>query len=214
MHTLFHRCKRLLISFVLVFNLVSNGYSASCHYHLCFTPQNNCTAQIVQSITQARTSIYVQAYSFTSKPIVSALLVAKGRGVKVKVILDKSHLSHPEVGLRLAKSGIPVWIDRPSGIAHNKVMIIDKQTVITGSFNFSYAAQYKNRENVIFIKDKEAARDYLRNWRACKVKSFRLIDAQEKKKPAARRADHRLFNFFTLLGGGVVLLCVILNSTI
>ena len=50
------------------------------------------------------------------------------------------------------------------GIAHNKVMIIDNQKVITGSFNFTTAADTKNAENVLLIEDAQLAEQYLINW--------------------------------------------------
>jgi phosphatidylserine/phosphatidylglycerophosphate/cardiolipin synthase-like enzyme len=43
-------------------------------------------------------------------------------------------------------------------------MVIDKETVITGSFNFTRAAEEKNAENLIIIKSKELAGIYIENW--------------------------------------------------
>jgi phosphatidylserine/phosphatidylglycerophosphate/cardiolipin synthase-like enzyme len=64
--------------------------SASGGTTVCFTPGGNCTDLIVSAIVGARTSVLVQAYSFTSAPIAKALLDAHTRGVRVQVILDKS----------------------------------------------------------------------------------------------------------------------------
>jgi phosphatidylserine/phosphatidylglycerophosphate/cardiolipin synthase-like enzyme len=61
-------------------------------------------------------------------------------------------------------SGIPTQIDSRHAIAHNKVMIIDGETVIPGSFNFTKAAEEKNAENLLIIRDKALARRYLDNW--------------------------------------------------
>jgi hypothetical protein len=57
---------------------------------VCFTPGGNCTDAIVQALGDAKRTILVQAYSFTSSPIAKALLDAHTRGVQVQVILDKS----------------------------------------------------------------------------------------------------------------------------
>jgi len=51
------------------------------------------------------------------------------------------------------------------GIAHNKVMIIDRKKVITGSFNFTNAADNRNAENVLLIEDSELAATYIDNWK-------------------------------------------------
>jgi phosphatidylserine/phosphatidylglycerophosphate/cardiolipin synthase-like enzyme len=49
---------------------------------VCFTPGGNCTDAIVQALNDAKHTILVQAYSFTSAPIAKALLDAHKRGVQ------------------------------------------------------------------------------------------------------------------------------------
>jgi phosphatidylserine/phosphatidylglycerophosphate/cardiolipin synthase-like enzyme len=60
--------------------------------------------------------------------------------------------------------GIPTYINASHAIAHNKIMIIDKQTVITGSFNFTKAAEESNAENLLILSSKEVAKAYIDNW--------------------------------------------------
>ena len=107
----------------------------------------------------------MQAYSFTSAPIAKALLNAHKRGVKVLVILDKSNLTEKYTSADfLAHSGIPTKIDSAHAIAHNKVIIIDGEIVITGSFNFTRAAEERNAENLLVIRDKALTEKYIENW--------------------------------------------------
>src|SRR3990167_4774852 len=107
----------------------------------------------------------VFADNFTSRSIENALSSAKERGVKVQVILDKSILSNPGNAAEFfAKHHIPVWIDYHVGIAHNKEMILDEARVITGSVNFTRAAQMRNAENLLIIDDGNLAKKYLNNW--------------------------------------------------
>jgi phosphatidylserine/phosphatidylglycerophosphate/cardiolipin synthase-like enzyme len=61
--------------------------------------------------------------------------------------------------------GISTKTDAQHVIAHNKVMIIDGETVITGSFNLTKAAEEKNAENLLVILDKKLASLYTKNWR-------------------------------------------------
>ena len=130
-----------------------------------FSPHGGCQEAIVDVIANARRSILVQAYSFTSAPIAEALKRAHDQGVIVKVILDRSQKSTHYNGLTyLQHAGIPVRIDYRHAIAHNKVMIIDNDTVITGSFNFTKSAERNNAENVIIIKDFQLAQIYTDNW--------------------------------------------------
>jgi phosphatidylserine/phosphatidylglycerophosphate/cardiolipin synthase-like enzyme len=63
-----------------------------------------------------------------------------------------------------AYAGIPTFIDDKHGTAHNKIMVIDKGVVITGSFNFTKAAEEKNAENLLIVRSTELAQKYIENW--------------------------------------------------
>lgn len=137
-----------------------------------FGPRGGCVEAIINELGKAHTEILVQAYSFTSAPIAKALLAAKKRGVDVQVILDKSQRTQKYSSATFFKNvGIPVFIDSAHAIAHNKIIIIDKATVITGSFNFTKAAEEKNAENLLIISSKDMAILYLENWQKHKEHS-------------------------------------------
>jgi len=132
---------------------------------VCFSPGGGCTKAIVDELDKAQTSILVQAYSFTSAPIAKGFVAAHERGVKVEIILDKSNLTAQYTSAPfVAKAGIPVKIVSAHDIAHNKIMIIDGETVITGSFNFTKSAEDKNAENLLVIRDKGLTEKYIENW--------------------------------------------------
>jgi phosphatidylserine/phosphatidylglycerophosphate/cardiolipin synthase-like enzyme len=137
---------------------------------VCFTPGGKCTDLVVSEIAVARHSILVQAYSFTSVPILSALKEPHAHRVDVEVIVDKNSARQSKSGSRysaatyLTNAGIPVWVDTKVAIAHNKVMVIDGQRVITGSFNFTAAAQNHNAENLLVLDDPALATQYRANW--------------------------------------------------
>lgn len=109
----------------------------------CFTPPSGCGAVIANQISKAQESIYVQAYGFTSGEITKALINANNRGVKVRVLLDKSNI----------------------GAKYSKMRDLRK-AVITGSFNFTTSADIRNTENVIIVQNKPLAQKYLQNWHA------------------------------------------------
>ncbi len=139
--------------------------AAETKLEVCFTPGDECTDVIVREIGAAKKTLLVQAYTFTSAPIAKAIVDAKKRGVDVRVILDKSQRTERYSAADfLANAGVPTWIDMCCAIAHNKVMVIDGETVITGSFNFTRAAQEKNAENVLVLRDPELAARYAENW--------------------------------------------------
>jgi len=107
-----------------------------------FSPKGGCTEAIIHQIDSAKSEILVQAYSFTSGYIIKALSKAHKRGVKVEVLLDKSQCKEEYTSATfLDNSGIPTYIDDKHAIAHNKIMIIDREAVITGSFSFTKAAE-------------------------------------------------------------------------
>ena len=130
-----------------------------------FTPGNRVEMAIAEVIAAARQRILVQAYSFTNPLIVQALAEAKSRGVDVIVLLDKSNRNQKYSAADFTShSGLETLIDDKHAIAHNKVMIIDDQIVITGSYNFTRAAEKSNAENLVIIESVPIAEKYLRNW--------------------------------------------------
>jgi phosphatidylserine/phosphatidylglycerophosphate/cardiolipin synthase-like enzyme len=133
--------------------------------NVCFSPYGGCTEAIVNQIDNAKSEILIQAYSFTSAPIAKALVTAHKKGVHVEIILDKSNRSKKySAGDFTAHRGVTTYIDYRHAIAHNKIMIVDRETVITGSFNFTKAAEEKNAENLLIIKSQELAKTYIENW--------------------------------------------------
>ena len=136
-----------------------------------FTPGDDAAALIVKAIDGARFQILVQAFSFTHLEIAAALIRAERRGVDVKVIADAEQMDLIDHNVipQLVKGGVPVFTDEEHSAAHNKVMVIDAAAripvLITGSFNFTHAAQFRNAENLlIFRGNHELTRAYLDNW--------------------------------------------------
>ena len=154
-----------------------------------FSPQGGATEAVVNALDQATNNVLVQAYSFTSAPIAKALVDAHRRGVKVQVILDHSQRTekYSEADF-LKNSGIPTLIDAQHAIAHNKIMILDDSIVLTGSFNFTRAAEEHNAENLLVINDPVLAKAYLENWHAHEQHS----EAYEREAtPAAMKSEDR-----------------------
>ncbi|MDF2529367.1 MAG: phospholipase [Gammaproteobacteria bacterium] len=174
---------RLYLAWLIATFLPSLSYANPGDYQVCFTPGGNCTELIVQQINSAKKNIWVQAYSFTSYPIGDALVAAQKRGVNVQVILDKSNF---EPGVHtsayyLIRHGIKVWDDNQLNIAHNKVMIFDSSVIETGSFNYTYAAQNDNAENVLIIYNPDLAKSYLNNWQKRQQQSTLIQSAYSNK---------------------------------
>ena len=134
---------------------------------LYFTPPANAAAAVMDVIDQSHTEVLVQAYGFTHNGIAQALIRAHARGVQVRVLLDQKSESSNRYVIDLMMVNDLVWRqDGKHAIAHNKVIVIDNQIVITGSFNFTNSAQTRNAENLLILKSTELAERYKRNWQA------------------------------------------------
>ena len=138
-----------------------------------FTPGDDVEGFLARRIAGARDSVYVQAYLFTDRRIARALLDALRRGVQVEVIGDARQQA--EGGLpwlrALARAGARVYLDATARASHNKIVILDgdrpEAAVVTGSYNFTRSAQFRNAENVVVISGNRALTDrYVANFRA------------------------------------------------
>lgn len=154
---------------------------------VAFTPGDRIDNLIIAAIGGARHEVLVNAYSFTQRRIAAALIAARKRGVAVQVIADSGQAATlPQNVLpELAKGGVDVWLDANFQAAHNKVIVVDADaataTTITGSYNFTVAAQWKNAENVVILRDnREVARAYRDNWLRLKARATPLPPAALK----------------------------------
>jgi phosphatidylserine/phosphatidylglycerophosphate/cardiolipin synthase-like enzyme len=145
-----------------------------------FTPGDPIDARLVALIDGAKREVLVQAFSFTSRKIAKALVAAHARGVRVEVVADRAQtleLAGSAVP-GLARDGVPVWLDGNFISAHNKVIVVDAEspgaTVVTGSYNYTSAAQYRNAENVLIVRnDPPLAAQYRANLLALRARAER-----------------------------------------
>lgn len=160
--------KILIILFIIFLSSIVHANSitlTNARVDIYFSPKGGCADAIIEAIEHAKAEILVQSYSFTSKPIAQALVNANKRGILTRVILDRSNRSAKYSAADFtAHMGISTYIDAAHAIAHNKIMIIDRETIITGSFNFTKAAEERNAENLLIIRSKELANAYIENW--------------------------------------------------
>lgn len=136
-----------------------------------FTPGDDAAGAVVRAVDAAREQVLVQAFSFTHRGIAEALIRARSRGLEVLVIVDPQQIDLIEHNVTplLLKHGVPVLTDAEHGAAHNKVILLDpasrRPVVITGSFNFTHAAQYRNAENLLILRGNiDLTRAFLDSW--------------------------------------------------
>jgi len=158
-----------------------------------FSPKGGCQDALIREVKRARREILVQAYSFTSEPLTAALVDAKKRGVHVEIVLDRSNEVERFSELNvLLDHGLAPLIDANHSIAHNKVMVIDRKVVATGSFNFTNQAEHENAENLLLIRGHpDLVKSYRENFLVHKGHSKaaqRSQAAQAANKSHARAA--------------------------
>lgn len=183
----------LIFHMRLVYRLFATPPSVAVY----FSPKGGCTEAVVAELKKARREILIQAYSFTSKPIAEALIEAKGRRVDIEILLDRSNEqeTYTELG-HLVEQGIKPLIDAHHAIAHNKVILIDRKTIVTGSFNFTHQAEIENAENLLIIKGHPTlAKTYRESFMAhkahCQVPGAKPVLAATPATKSAPAAPQR-----------------------
>ena len=143
----------------------TEAHKEKARVEVAFTPGDDIAGLIVKRIERAKSTVQVQAYLFTDRRIANALLAARKRGVEVEVIGDAAQqqaggLPHLRA---LDRAGVRVFLNGTLAASHNKIVIVDggsaEATVITGSYNFTQAAQAKNAENVVVISGNRSVTD-------------------------------------------------------
>jgi phosphatidylserine/phosphatidylglycerophosphate/cardiolipin synthase-like enzyme len=165
---------RRIVVAVFGFVLLAQPAFAACNgaaVDVCFRPgRTSCAARIVAAISGAKETLLVQAYGFTNPEIIQAIGAAHRRGVAVRVVLDRTNAAKRDGKPRysgatyLRNADVPVRIDDKVAIAHNKVMIVDGDLVIGGSYNYTRSAEQRNAENVTFTRSACVARLYHNNF--------------------------------------------------
>jgi len=129
---------------------------------LRFSPEGGVAERIVELLLGAQQSIQIMAYNLTLDSISEAILERAAAGVAVQGVFDEGQAQNQGSDVsRLAQAGLDVWLDGNPGLMHHKVIVVDGELVITGSYNFSRSAEERNDENVLFLFSQELAAQYL-----------------------------------------------------
>lgn len=180
-----------MLTLVYLFRMALRKLGFILEVQAYFSPKGGCQAAIVRELMKARREILVQAYSFTADPLTFALVEMKKAGVTVDIVLDKSNEVDRYSDLHFfIENQMDVKIDHDHAISHNKIVIIDKKVLITGSYNFTNQAENENAENVIIIKGHpELVQQYRDNFfkhrEHAKPAKIREGEIKDRRQPAA-----------------------------
>jgi len=146
----------------------------------CFSPAGKCSSLIIREIQQSKKELLVAVYAFTSDQLATAVVQAKKRGLAVQVVIDRDFDSGNErsKGKFLEAQRVPVRriaaikstpIEKEAGLMHQKFAVFDRNTLLTGSYNWTHAAERLNDENLLLFRDagplaEEYRRIFLQLW--------------------------------------------------
>jgi phosphatidylserine/phosphatidylglycerophosphate/cardiolipin synthase-like enzyme len=131
-----------------------------------FSPDDHPQAPLVDLLDNAQKSIYFLAYSFTSDPKGNAIRQRAKAGIKVMGVMEAEQVAS-NIGTEydtFRTAGVEVHLDGNSGLMHHKVMIIDNQIVVLGSYNFTASAEKANDENIVVVYNTDIASQFLREF--------------------------------------------------
>ena len=127
-----------------------------------FSPAGGTNASLIREVESAEKSIHFMAFSFTHDALGSAMRDRFKSGIAVRGVFEERQVDKYSEYEAMQAAGLPVVIDKSRGTMHHKVIVIDEDTVITGSYNFSNNAEKRNNENLLIIKgNREIAAAYL-----------------------------------------------------
>ncbi|MBW7888765.1 MAG: T9SS type A sorting domain-containing protein [Bacteroidetes bacterium] len=145
---------------------VINGTPVS----LFFSPSDRTNAQLLNTISKAKSSVNFALLTFTRNDIANLLIAEHKNGIKVRGVVDNRTDSGAEYDTLLA-SGIDIFLKKNvAGLLHHKYAIIDAdvndsmQFVITGSHNWSSSAENSNNENTLILRSTRLANLYLQEF--------------------------------------------------
>lgn len=130
---------------------------------VCFSPDGTCSQLVIDYLQGATESIDLALYSLTHPEITQVLINAHNRGIKVRLIIDKTQAEiAAATDDSLEQVGVPVKRMRStkSGLMHHKFAIIDGVLLFTGSFNWTKGGDHKNAENLNLLSSEDLIQKY------------------------------------------------------
>jgi len=147
----------------------AEGREARVRVTAFFSPDGGVTKAVSERIRAAKKSLDVAMYVFSASALATDVLAAHKRGVKVRVLIDGRMSRRWSKAKDLREHEVPLWRvylrkgreDATEPQFHHKFAVIDGETVITGSFNWTVMAEESNHENLVVIRDAKLAEKYV-----------------------------------------------------
>lgn len=118
--------------------------------------------QLLTEIENAQEKIVVAVYWFTNKTLFQRLIDKVEAGLNVELIIHNDYINNREAGLPFQEfidKGGEFYFSSTLNPMHNKFCVIDNTVLINGSYNWTYYAEDRNRENILLIKEEQETID-------------------------------------------------------
>lgn len=150
-----------------------------------FSPKGGCTRAVIEQVSRSRETLDVAIYSLSSEAIAQAILRAQARGVRVRVLVDRTQNGQrSSQNPFLRAQGVAVRLYESGGLMHNKFAVIDRKVLVTGSFNWTKNAEEDNAENLLVLSDKKLIARYEKNFEGLWVQGRDLEARKDFRRTA------------------------------
>lgn len=129
-----------------------------------FCPQHNCQDKVLNELKKAKRSVKILAFTFTDEEIAEELLFLSRKGVDIEIIYEKTRITRYSTIHDFSNSAIKTFRDSNPYTMHEKMIVIDEEISILGSYNPTKGATLRNDENILIIKNKELAQSALNEY--------------------------------------------------
>jgi phosphatidylserine/phosphatidylglycerophosphate/cardiolipin synthase-like enzyme len=142
----------------------------------------------IDALNASQKSIDIVMYSIYLKEMPEAIIKARDRGVKVRMIIDQFHV-YPRMSdqiKQLIEAGIEIRTlrgTRDYGVMHNKIGIFDNKMLTTGSYNWTFSATFYNHENMLLTQNPIYVKGFKRYWDWMWEQSNTLAQGEQSKFP-------------------------------
>ncbi len=144
-----------------------------------FESEGNVRERIIELVDDAETSVYFMAFAFTDDDIAQAMVQQHRAGLEVRGVIEARNVNGTGSDVEsMRQAGVHVLSDGNPYVMHHKVIIIDEEIVVTGSYNFSASAAKSNDENVLVVHSSEIAAQYMSEFRRVYQKAETAEEAE------------------------------------
>jgi hypothetical protein len=144
---------------------------------------DNIRQQIISALEKASERIIVAVYWFTNEELFEKLIQKIEKGCRVELIIHNDFINNRNAGLNFQKfvdKGGEFYFSDGYNPMHNKFCVIDNQILINGSYNWTYYAESKNRENVLIIEEeKETIKAFISEFERLKSLTEKVTEIRQ-----------------------------------